>query len=49
MFAKQKENSNLEHYRKNYSKSKKKRILQKIFILAKKIHIIPFPFEKFLK
>ena len=49
MFAKRKENSNLEHYKKNYSKSKKKRILEKIFILAKKNSYYSLPLWKIPK
>ena len=39
VFAQQKENSHLEHYRKKYSNSKKKSMLQKIRILSKNVYM----------
>ena len=47
MFAREKEKSNLGHYKKKYFKHKKKVMLQKIIIFSKKkIQIIPFLYEK---
>ena len=46
MFAQQKENSNLVHYRQRKKLKEKKRMLQKIFILWKNVFYCSFSHKK---